>query len=134
MLESGHSPAYSYLFNVINKKNQNNIQNLLKVTIKTLKWCQWLVLLSLLLTLKRFHTLSWCFHCWHWPSNCRLDICHENVPITSFETISRLTHQKTSRTLTSFLHSTVKLAVLETSIIKASVILIITRFIYHGCA
>ena len=31
-----------------------------------------LVLVSLLLTLKRFHTLFWCFHCWLLTSKYRL--------------------------------------------------------------
>ena len=31
-----------------------------------------IVLVSLLLTLKRFHTLFWCFYWWHWTCKCRL--------------------------------------------------------------
>ena len=30
------------------------------------------VLVSLLLTLNRFHTLFWFFHCWLWLNKCRL--------------------------------------------------------------
>ena len=27
---------------------------------------------SFMLTLNRFHTLFWCFHCWLWTNKCRL--------------------------------------------------------------
>ena len=30
--------------------------------------------MSLLLTLKRFHILFWCFHCWLSASKCRLGV------------------------------------------------------------
>ena len=31
-----------------------------------------IILVSLLLTLSRFHTLFWCFHCWLWTNKCQL--------------------------------------------------------------
>ena len=31
------------------------------------------VLVSLLLTVNRFHTVLWCFYCWHWTSKRRLE-------------------------------------------------------------
>ena len=31
-----------------------------------------IILASLLLTLSRFHTLFWCFHCWLWTNKCQL--------------------------------------------------------------
>ena len=39
-------------------KHQNNVWNVFKVT----------TIISLMLTLNRFHTLFWCFHCWIWSS------------------------------------------------------------------
>ena len=39
-------------------KHQNNVWNVFKVTTA----------ISLMLTLNRFHTLFWCFHCWIWSS------------------------------------------------------------------
>ena len=34
------------------------------------------ILVFLLLTMKWFHLLYWCFHCWHWISQYRLDLTH----------------------------------------------------------
>ena len=52
-------PAGIYLFkvNIGNTKTACEIRS--KLTIKT----PYVVLLSLLLTLNRFHAMSWCFHC-----------------------------------------------------------------------
>ena len=64
-------------------KHQNNVWNLFKANNKDIERCQmkWfvrivngfqpltssnIVLMSLLLTLNRFRTLFWCFHCWRW--------------------------------------------------------------------
>ena len=47
----------------------NNLWNLLKVNNKDTR--------TLLLTLSRFHTLVWCFHCWLWPRKCRQGISKE---------------------------------------------------------
>ena len=38
---------------------------------KTPEWRQW-CRVPLLLTLYRFHTILWCFHCWLWTSQWRL--------------------------------------------------------------
>ena len=38
-------------------KQEKMVRNLVNVTYKV-------VLVSLLLTLNRYHTLFWCFHCW----------------------------------------------------------------------
>ena len=43
-------------------KHQNNVWNVFKVTTAV----------SLMLTLNRFHTLFWCFHCWIWSSKFHL--------------------------------------------------------------
>ena len=45
-------------------KHQNNVWNMFDVND--------VVLVLLLLTLNRFHTLFWCFHCWLWTNKCRL--------------------------------------------------------------
>ena len=36
---------------------------------------------DLLLTLNRFHTLFWCFHCWIWTCKCQLGIISESLPV-----------------------------------------------------
>ena len=38
------------------------------------------VLMSILLTLNRFHTLFWCFHCWLWISKYGLDRNIRTIP------------------------------------------------------
>ena len=39
-------------------------------------------LVSLLLTLNRFQTFFWWFHCWHWPYKCRL---HNSLQIKTLK-------------------------------------------------
>ena len=51
-------------------KHQNNVWNLFNVNNKENK--NGVVLVSLSLTLNRFSTLFWCFHCWLWASKYRL--------------------------------------------------------------
>ena len=51
------------------KQCVKSVQNS-KLTIKTQERRPWRALVSLLLTLNRFHTLFWCFHCWLWASKC----------------------------------------------------------------
>lgn len=42
------------------------------------------VLASLFLTFDKFHTFSWCFHCWIWVIKCRLGFHITASTITSY--------------------------------------------------
>ena len=49
-----------------------------RLTIKTPKRRHWRRSDALLLTLKRFYILFWCFRCWLWTIKCRLgNLCKE---------------------------------------------------------
>ena len=61
-------PSRHSLVQIQQYKHQYNVWNLFKV-IDVID----LVLVSLLLTLNRFETMFWCFHCWLWTTaNCKL--------------------------------------------------------------
>ena len=65
-------PAFTCLKSLI--ETPNNMWNLFKVNIKDARtmllkfWCLFLV------TLNRFHTFFWCFHCWLWTNKCGLEL------------------------------------------------------------
>ena len=54
-------------------KHSKKVWNLFKVKNKHQDYIKDVVLVSLLLTLKKFYTLFWCFYCWLWTMKCRLD-------------------------------------------------------------
>ena len=64
------------------KFNSGNIRAMCKIcsklTIKTPNDITDVVLVSLFLTLNRLHTLLWCFHCWLWTNESRLDLGDSN--------------------------------------------------------
>ena len=56
-----------------NRNTRKRYKMSLKLTIKTLERHQHKVAqVPLLITLNRFHTVFWCFHCWLWTRKCRL--------------------------------------------------------------
>ena len=61
-----------YLFKVNNGNTGTMCEIYSKLTIKTSEWRHWRRSAVYLLTLNRFHTLFWCFHCWLWTSTQRL--------------------------------------------------------------
>ena len=62
------SPTGIYLFEVNNRNSRTMWEICLNLTININD----VVLVSSVLTLNRFHTLFWCFHCWLWISKCQL--------------------------------------------------------------
>ena len=62
------SPTGIYLFEVNNRNSRTMWEICLNLTININD----VVLVSSMLTLNRFHTLFWCFHCWLWISKCQL--------------------------------------------------------------
>ena len=65
------TPAGIYLFKVNKRNNRTMCEICSKLTIKID-----VARVSLLLALKRFHTLFWCFYCWLWTSKWRLNRFH----------------------------------------------------------
>ena len=59
------NPSRHLLVQNQQQKHQKNVWNLFKVNNKVNDF----VLFCLLLALKRFHILFWCFWCWLWTSN-----------------------------------------------------------------
>ena len=59
-----------YLFKVNSENTKAMYEIYLKLTIKTKNDINDVVVVFLLLTLNKFRTFLWCFHCWVWTSKC----------------------------------------------------------------
>ena len=66
------TPTGIYLFTVNNRNARTMCETCSKLTIKTPEQCQWRRSGVFIASLKRFHTLFWCFYCWLWTSKCFL--------------------------------------------------------------
>ena len=64
-------PTGIHLFKV-NNGNTKAMYDICYQLTKTPDWRRDVILVSLLLTMNRFHTLPWCFHCWLWASKFQL--------------------------------------------------------------
>ena len=60
-----NAPASIYFFTVNNENTRTMCESCLKLTQKSQNGINFVVLVSLLLTMKRFHILVCCLHCWH---------------------------------------------------------------------
>ena len=67
IMQINHS-ANIYLFRFINRNNRKRCGICSKLTIKHQNDFNDVVVMFLLLTLKIFHTLFWCFYTWLWTS------------------------------------------------------------------
>ena len=67
------------------------------------------VLVSLFLTLNRFHTLLWCYHCWLWTNKCQLGILLSLIKVKlKSESRAKNSFSKSGFNLYSFFYSWLK--------------------------
>ena len=70
-------------------RNTRSAFKIYSKTTKTPEHVSVIVLLPLMLTLKRFHTLFWCFHCLLWISKCHLRFSVVSSTYVSFHTMGK---------------------------------------------
>ena len=90
-----HLPSWYSLFKDQKLRHQSNLEICSKLMIKTPERshsrCSG-VFVFFLLTLNKFHTLFWCFYCWHWTSKwwivCFSLYCVEHFMVQINETLN----------------------------------------------